>query len=765
MKRPILVALIGYIIGIIWELYFKINIAPIFIIIILINKKNYKMIIIILTSIVVSNIQIKTINKKYEEAYLSFTENETLTGIVESLEKSNEFNNTYIIKITRPNKYTRMKLLLKTKKILEYGDKIEVKGNYEKADIQRNYKGFDYLQYLRTKEIYGILNCKDVKIISKDNKNDIESIVYGVNKKAKENIKKIFDKKTANLLIGILIGDNKELDNNIIENFKNSGVYHILAISGTHISYIVIILELMINQLNIDKRIRKIILIIGIIFFTLVTNSGVSIIRAAMMTIMGIVANILYRKSDIVNNIAISMLVLLIINPFTILDISFQLSYGGVIGIILLKKSYENFFKRLVHIERVNKAISTILSAQTIIINILIYNYHTISLTFLMSNLLISIIIGPIIMMGFIILSVSFLSIKLAHIIAYIESILVNVLVITANFFGTMKLSKIYVTTPSIIYIIGYYVLILGLTVFKKKKYYNLIKYKKTIVLINIILIISMNIYKLQGMRVYFIDVGQGDSTLIVTQSNKKILIDTGGRTKESGYDIGGQIVLPYLLNRKIKKLDYVMISHFDSDHCEALLTIMDGVKISNLIISKQVERTELFEKIIKKAREKYINIILVKKGTVIEIDKVVKLNILYPNEDLIFDDMNNNSIVAKLNYKEFSILFTGDIEEKAERKIIELYQGTDILKSKVLKVAHHGSNTSTSEDFLNEVLPEIAIIGVGKNNKFGHPAKVTIERLSKIKTSIYRTDMEGEIIINYKKNKLRINKKINITN
>lgn len=765
MKRPILVALIGYIIGIIWELYFKINIAPIFIIIILINKKNYKMLIIILTSIVVSNTQIKTINKKYEEAYLSFTENETLTGIVESLEKSNEFNNTYIIKITRPNKYTRMKLLLKTNKILEYGDKIEVKGNYEKADIQRNYKGFDYLQYLKTKKIYGILNCKDVKIISKDNKNDIESIVYGVNKKAKENIKKIFDKKTANLLIGILIGDNKELDNNIIENFKNSGVYHILAISGTHISYIVIILELMINQLNIDKRIRKIILIIGIIFFTLVTNSGVSIIRAAMMTIMGIVANILYRKSDIVNNIAISMLVLLVINPFTILDISFQLSYGGVIGIILLKKSYENFFKRLVHIKRVNKAISTILSAQTIIINILIYNYHTISLTFLISNLIISIIIGPIIMIGFIIVSVSFLSIKLAYIMAYIENILVNALVITANFFGNMKLSKIYVTTPSSIYIIGYYVLILVLTVFKKKKYYYLIKYKKTIVLINIILIISMNIYKFQGLRVYFIDVGQGDSTLIVTQSNKKILIDTGGRTKESGYDIGGQIVLPYLLNRKIKKLDYVMISHFDSDHCEALLTIMDGVKISNLIISKQVERTELFEKIIKKAREKYINIILVKKGNVIEIDKSIKLNILYPNEDLIFDDMNNNSIVAKLNYKEFSILFTGDIEEKAERKIIELYQGTDILKSKVLKVAHHGSNTSTSEEFLNEVLPEIAIIGVGKNNKFGHPAKVTIKRLSRIKTSIYRTDMDGEIIINYKKNKLRINKKINITN
>ena len=214
MKRPILVALIGYIIGIIWELYFKINIAPIFIIIILINKKNYKMLIIILTSIVVSNIQIKTINKKYEEAYLSFTENETLTGIVESLEKSNEFNNTYIIKITRPTKYTRMKLLLKTNKILEYGDKIEVKGNYEKADIQRNYKGFDYLQYLKTKKIYGILNCKDVKIISKNNKNDIESIVYGVNKKAKENIKKIFDKKTANLLIGILIGDNPTVRRN-----------------------------------------------------------------------------------------------------------------------------------------------------------------------------------------------------------------------------------------------------------------------------------------------------------------------------------------------------------------------------------------------------------------------------------------------------------------------------------------------------------------------------------------------------------------------
>lgn len=769
MKRPILVALIGYIIGIIWELYLKINIAPIFITIIMINKKNYKIVVIILISIIVSNMQIKMLNKKYEELYLNLAENETLIGIVENIGKSSGFNNTYTIRSIESNKYSRTKLLLKTNKILEYGDKVEVKGIYEKAEVQRNYKGFDYSQYLKTKGIYGILNGKDVKVISKDNENNIEKIVYEVNKKTKENIRKLFDEKKANLLIGILLGDNKELDDNIIENFKNSGVYHILAISGTHISYIIFFLELVINQLSIDKRIRKILLIIGIIFFTLLTDSGVSVIRASIMAIMGIVANISYRKNDNINNIAISMLIFLIINPFVILDISFQLSYGGVIGIILLEKRYEKFFKRLIHIEKLNKAICTILSAQTIIINILIVNYHTVSLTFLISNLFIGIIIGPIIIIGFIIIIISFISLKLAGIVAWMENILINILVTIAKFFGTMKLSKIYVITPSIIFIVSYYILILKLSVFKDKKYMKLqqtlIKHKKMIVISIIIIIIAKCIFNFQCLRVYFIDVGQGDSTLIVTPSNKKMLIDTGGSTKENSYDVGEQIVLPYLLNRRIKKLDYVMISHFDSDHCEALLTIMDGIKIKNLIISKQIESTNLFEQIIRKAREKNINIIMAKKGMVIKIDNLVKLNILYPNEELVFDDINNNSIVAKLKYKDFSILFTGDIEEKAERRIIEMYQGTDILKSTVLKVAHHGSNTSTSEKFLNVVLPKIAIIGVGKNNKFGHPSNVTLEKLNKIETRIYRTDADGEIIIKYNKNKLEINKKINVTN
>ncbi len=768
MKRPILVALIGYIIGIIWELYLKINIAPIFITIIMINKKNYKIVVIILISIIVSNTQIKILNKKYEELYLNLEENKALIGIVEGLEKSNEFNNTYTIKIIESNKYNKTKLLLKTNKILEYGDKIEVKGTYEKADVQRNYKGFDYSQYLKTKGIYGILNSKNIKIISKYNENNIEKIVYEVNKEAKQNIKRIFNKEKSNILIGILLGDNKEVDNNIIENFKNSGVYHILAISGTHISYIIIILELMINQLSIDKRIRKILLIIGIIFFTLVTNSGISIIRASIMAIMGIVANILYRKSDNINNIAISMLILLFINPFTLLDISFQLSYGGVIGIILLEKRYEEFFKRLIHIEKLNKAISTILSAQTMIINILIVNYHTVSLTFLISNLLIGIIIGPIIMIGFVIIITSFISLKLAFIIAYIENILINILVIIAKFFGTMNISKIYVITQSIVWIISYYILILKLTIFKNKRYIKwstLMRYKRIIIVNVITIIIVKRMYNLQRLKVYFIDVGQGDSTLIVTPSNKKMLIDTGGSTKENSYDVGEKIVLPYLLNRRIKKLDYVMISHFDSDHCEALLTIMDGIKIENMIISKQIEKTNLFEQIMMKARKKNINIIIAKRGMTIEIDNFVRVNILYPDEKLMFDDINNNSIVAKLEYRKFSILFTGDIEEKAEKKIVEMYQETDILKSTILKVAHHGSNTSTSEEFLNAVLPKIAIIGVGKNNKFGHPANITLERLKKIKTYIYRTDKNGEIKIEHSRSRIKINKKINVTN
>ncbi len=230
-----------------------------------------------------------------------------------------------------------------------------------------------------------------------------------------------------------------------------------------------------------------------------------------------------------------------------------------------------------------------------------------------------------------------------------------------------------------------------------------------------------------------------GDCTVIETPEKKIVVIDTGEQEKT---------IVEYLLDRKIKNIDYLMLSHFDSDHCGKAIEMIETLNIKNIIISKQAEMSLEFENVIKAAQKYKVHIIEVQAGDKIKIDKYVYFNIIWPNNnDFIKENpLNNNSIVAKMNYKKFSILFTGDIEKEAENKILSEYN--KVLKSTVIKVAHHGSKTSSTEEMLKAVDSKIALIGVGRNNKFGHPNLEVIERFLLLGNKIYRTDLCGEITL-----------------
>ena len=189
---------------------------------------------------------------------------------------------------------------------------------------------------------------------------------------------------------------------------------------------------------------------------------------------------------------------------------------------------------------------------------------------------------------------------------------------------------------------------------------------------------------------------------------------------------------MPYILDRGYTKIDTAIISHFDTDHVNALCQIMKKLKIKNVIIGKQFENTENLQQFLKIAKEKNVKVKVVEKGEKISIEKNLYFHILWPDNSKIINEkiLNNNALVCKLYYKNFSMLFTGDIEETAEKEIIKKYIGTNTLKSTVLKVAHHGSKTSSIKEFVDLVKPRIAVISVGKNNMYGHPNAEVIERL-----------------------------------
>lgn len=797
MKRPILIITLGFIIGIILGLY--LNIAPfIFLGLILItlffkvidykSNNNYirilnifiknNVILILLISALISSIYLAFCNKRYETVYRKFNTNEIMATIIRN-NKETEYKYTYKVKLEDFKGFGDINLILrisKSKKIsLNYGDKIKVSGEYVIPEEARNYGGFNYKEYLKTQKIYGIFEADKVEILKHNNLSFIELFSNEVKLKIIENFNKILPEDTMGLFLGILIGYDDNLSEEIKESFRKSSLTHLLAVSGAHIVYIISGLSFLFRIVRIPKRITNMITIICLIFFMYITDFSSSVVRASIMGIILLIAFVSFKKNDIQTTISISILLILIENPYKILDIGLLLSYFATIGIICFSKLRKNRKSEISLKEKVigyiKEMVLITISANIFVIPIMVYNFNTISLTFIISNVIAGILIGPITIGGFILIVLSFLSVKLTYIITIPYNFLLELLVQSTNLTSLIPLSEILVPTPSIVIVIIYYIVlfICVLYIFLTKQYPNryLIKkiskyilkcfesikknYKIIIICITSFIILTILILKVipKDLRIYFIDVGQGDSTLLITPTNKKILIDSGG-SETGSFDVGKNTLVPYLLDRKIMFLDYIFISHFDSDHCDGFKYLLNNIKVKNIIVSKQYESTNNFEEIMSIANKKKINIIKVEVGNVLNIDRFVRFKIFSPEKTLT-DDINDNSIVMKLEYNSFSCLFTGDISKKIEQNLVKKY-GKE-LKSTVLKVAHHGSKTSSDKEFIKLVNPKISLIGVGKNNKFGHPNEQVLKILKQINSKIYRTDLNGEII-------LKVNKK-----
>lgn len=629
------IIMIAYLIGIIWGLYIN-NIVSIFLFILILfiilmsNKIKeeihlYKNVLfLIIFVLLVSFFNVRILEKSYQNKYNDLNENIKVEAIVVSNTIEKEYNNTYTIKIKCINDNQRYKndlliLQIKNKQLkIDYGDEIYFIGNFKKAQTARNEGGFNYEEYLKTKKVYGIISTKIVKVTNKGGYNKFFIAINKIKLDIESKIDLLLEENEANLLKGFLVGDKEKLGPEIQQNFRDSSLSHLLAVSGAHVSYVILAITIALNYIKIHKKIKKITTIFLLVFFMILTGTTPSVVRACIMAIYIIFASIVYRKPNIINSLSLAFLITMISNPYKIFDIGFQLSFGGTIGILLFNKKIENLFNNdnlqentSVNINNEKQAIKRItpkltpklttkitkkisnyiksiiiisLSANMIIIPIMLYHYNTLSLTFVISNLLSAPLFGIIVILGFVVVIISFVSFKFAKIISIFVSIFLKTIIQITKITSKLPFSKIYLPTPKIICLIIYYTII-SLVIIKKsdvigilKKTVNTFKtiiekrtkYKKiislTIVFIlisNIILFLFFNAIS-SPLTINFIDVGQGDCTLITTPKNKKILIDGGG---SESYDIGKNVVIPYLLDKGITKLDYIIISHFDTDH------------------------------------------------------------------------------------------------------------------------------------------------------------------------------------------------------
>lgn len=614
-------------------------------------------------------------NSKYNNFYQNVPDKITGEAIIIGDKTEKEYSYTYTIKM-KTGSYKNKKFILNVKKNvhkLEYGDLIKIEGEYIDPSQSRNYKGFNYREYLKSKKIYGTIKIEgnNIAVLEKEKLNFLLIKSNNIRNSIIEKATSLLPEKRSKLLIGILLGDKSGISEEIIENFKISNLSHILSVSGAHTSYIILGLTYILNKSKITKKWVYIITILILCIFMFITNFTASVIRACLMAIITIIAKIFYKKPDITTSIAFSLLITLMINPFSINEIGLQLSYLGTMGIIVFNKNVENFLNKANINNKISKLLSVTISAQIIIMPIIAYKFNTISLTFFISNMLASPILGIIMILGFVTIFVSFISFNLAKFLAIFLNLCLNILSLIAKVVSKIQFSNILIKTPYTLVIIVIYIFILAInyiyTIYNSKIYLRKIQ-RKIIKIINVkniknffslilILIILFNLFSYfyisisKALKIYFVDVGQGDCTLIVTPNNKKIIID-GGEGKP-------EVLLSYLLDRRIKTIDYIIISHFDSDHCNGLINVIESLNVKNILISKQAYFSEEYINIAKIINKEKINVIHVKQGDSLKIDKQVKVDILYPTKDLEYEDLNNNSIVAKISYNNFKMLFT----------------------------------------------------------------------------------------------------------
>ena len=599
-NRPIVAITIGYILGIIMGLYCKISIVFLYLFFLILysvsnklHKKQFKLVsikrysrylkiiftknvcIIVLIAAFISNSIIIYKNNKIDEFLNCFNNKEIqINAKVISNGKIKKYNKRYIIKC----KEKKFCINVKNNTKIDYGDTIIVRGTFIKPRGRTNYKGFSYLDYYKSQGIFGTINVTNVKTISKK-KSAFNEIFLNI----KNLIQNNFNHELSNTLLGIILGYTEEISEDLRENFNDSNVSHIFAVSGMHIGYLAMFCNIFFKK--VGKRKTNYFSIATILFYFKIVKFTPSVTRATIMAVSMFTSKILHRKNDTWTMLCLSILCLLIYNPFLINNISLIFSFLATFWIILYNKLFQKENKSIPR--RILNTILMTISLMIFIMPIMAIYFHKIPILSIIIGLIIGMIAGPIFILG--IIFVLFGRIINLKIIKKTLELLINLVIRITEIGGKIPLNRVYVITPYFLEVIIYYsfifISIFLFLVFKQKKIKNqsfikrvknllsLIKYRynqdKKKVISTLILIIFSFLFLNQilfpkKLKIYFLDVGQGDSCLIVTPNSKKILIDGGG---SEDFDVGKNTLIPYLLARRITHLDYVIISHFDTDH------------------------------------------------------------------------------------------------------------------------------------------------------------------------------------------------------
>ena len=646
------------------------------------------------------------------------------------------------------------------------------------------------------------------------------ALLYEWRERVQREIDSRFDAETAGVLDAALLGNRYNLSRDASERFREGGTFHILVISGLHISFIGGIVFLAVRRVTARRLIQFVLPATVVWAYSLAVGAEASVVRAALMFTFAGFAAIIFRQASSLNALGGAALVLLVWSPKEIFDPSFQLTFLSVLAIVviawplLLKFSaigswhptnttpyppacsrglkafcellfwserqwqhelgrsshHCRLFKlKLVawleryHIQRclryVFGAVVVSASVQVVLLPLMIFYFHRLSLASLVLNIVVSVLLAVLVAVALLALLVS--SAPLFKLANMIDWLMVHSVDPFSHFgFASLRLPE-YSGPAALLYAL-YYVPLLLLVIAllhwrplasqaeRRSKVHRVIIPVASIqlLMLSVLLLHPLSSGRAaRNLRIDFLDVGQGDAALVTMPDGTTLLVDGGGRpsfaaTTDTARRIGETVVSEYLWWRGLSQIDYVVATHADADHIDGLNDILKNFTVRAALVGRAPANDPEFAKFAQTIAETQTHLETIQAGDVIRFGEV-EVSSLWPPAEGIGSD-NNDSVVLQIKFGERSILLTGDIEKAAERSLITSAQ----LKTDVVKVPHHGSKTSSTDDFVHATNPTFAIISVGRNSMFGHPHKDVVDRWQANGATVLTTGTSGTITV-----------------
>ncbi len=638
---------------------------------------------------------------------------------------------------------------------LSYGRHASFAGIIQLPTQVRNPGDFDYRRYLMLKGIHARLYTQSENQIHLNNLSGIWiliDVIHPFREWIRQTLDALVGGEEANLLKGLVIGEQDELAPDMKLAFTNAGLMHILAVSGLNVALVTIMLWSVFSLFRFHRKVTGLLTIFSLAFFCVLTGGEASVMRAVIMASVLIGGKIFEQKSNLYNVVAIAAFIILLANARWLFDVGFQLSFVAVVSLAYLYPKLQTMVEKLPQWMQVNNFIkeyfflsmAVSLAATIGTLPFTAYYFHKISIIGIVMNLVAVPLSGLILLLGCLVVLAAAISMWLGSVYASAAYASAWILLKFTEWGGNLRFSVIPINI-NLSQAIGLFLLIIILFEINRP-------YVRRYAILGLLLVGNFALYtslfakSSNILRTTMIDVGQGDAILVELPNGMNILVDAGMRNAKN--PSGDNRVTAFLSSKQISTIDAFVITHPHADHMGGAAAVLNHCAIKNMYECNAISKSQLVAEFEHDVDSMHIHKEILYSGQQIVLDSNVRLYVFHPfhDSDSLQGNLNNHSVVIKLVYNKTSMLLCGDAEEPVEEDLTTSYGS--FLHTDVIKAGHHGSNTSSSIEFLNSVHPKLALISVGNKNKFHHPSPKVMDRYDALGCKTERTDKHGAIIL-----------------